>query len=462
MYAPALRLLAITCLALLQACALAPEPSSAHLQDDALGNARIPGAWSPQDIDSGAVEPDWLAKVADPQLKAFVAESLAYNADLRMAAARVEQAAAYVKVAGGQLFPAVAAVGRAAQHVSSDDSGLQGVIASASWELDLWGRVRYGVRASKDQLAATEADYAYARQSLAATVAKSWFLATEADFQRDLAQATVAAATELVQLAQTRADVGIGSQLDVVSASVSLQTYRDSLVEIALAREQALRALELLLGRYPAAQIAPGRSFGALPASVPAAVPAELLERRPDVIAAERRVGAAFNLTQQARAARLPQISLSASGSAISSDLFVLKDRNNPAWGFGGKILAPIFTGGALQGKVAAATAEQSQAVAAYAQAALKAFDDVEEALASESALRTRELLLTAAETDAQRALQLAENRYEVGSVDFRYVQQQQLAYYVVRMNLLHVKAQRHIQRVNLYLALGGDFEQHI
>lgn len=462
MYAPVRLLLAIMSLLVLHACALSPEPSSVHVQDEALGNARMPATWSSIDVNPGAVEPDWLAKVADSQLQAFVAESLAYNADLRSAAARVEQASAYVKVAGGELFPAVAAVGRAAQHASSDDSGLQGVIASASWELDVWGRVRYGVRASKDQLAATRADYAYARQSLVAMVAKSWFLASEADLEADLAQGTVAAATELVQLAQTRAQVGIGSALDVASASVSLQTYRDSLVEIALAREQSLRALELLLGRYPAAQISPAPSLCALPESVPVGVPAQLLERRPDVIAAERRVDAAFNITQQARAARLPQISLSASGSALSSDLFVLKDRSNPVWGIGGKILAPLFSGGALQGKVAAATAEQNQAVAAYAQTALQAFDDVETALANDSALRAREMLLLVAATDAENALRLAQTRYQVGSVDFRYVQQQQLAYYVVSMNLLHVKAQRHVQRVNLYLALGGDFEQHI
>lgn len=133
--------------------------------------------------------------------------------------------------------------------------------------------------------------------------------------------------------------------------------------------------------------------------------------------------------------------------------------RSNPVWGVGGNILAPIFSGGALQGKVEVATAEQQQAVAAYAGIALKAFDDVESALTGESALQTRETVLTLAVEDAERALGFAQKRYEVGSVDFRYVQQQQLAYYVARMNLLHVQAERHVQRVNLYLALGGDFE---
>ena len=455
----AYRLLALAGVLTLQGCALRPEPSSTKLQEEALANARVPGAWSAPETAPEAVEPGWLPKIADSQLKAFVAEGLAYNADLRMAAARVEESQAHVRVAGSQLFPAVAAVARGGAHKSSDETGLQGVIAVASWELDVWGRVRYGARASKDQLAASRADYEYARQSLVATLAKAWFLATEATLQRDIATQAVASSSALLQLAQKRAAVGVGSELDVASASVSLQTYRDSLVQIALAREQSLRAIELLLGRFPGAQISASKEFHMLDIHVPTGLPSELLERRPDVIAAERRVQAAFNLTQQARAARLPQFSLGASGSAISSDVFILNDRNNPVWGIGGKVLAPIFTGGALQGKVEIATAEQHQAVAAYGAIALKAFGDVESALTGESALQSREMVLTSAVADAERALGFAQKRYEVGSVDFRYVQQQELAYYVARMNLVQVRAERHVQRVNLYLALGGDFE---
>lgn len=453
------RLLALAGLIALSGCALSPEPSTAKLQGESLANAVVPAAWSSPETASQDVESGWLAKVADPELQAFAAESLAYNTDLRVAAGRVEEAQAHVRVAGSELFPAIVAVARGGAHKSSDETGLQGIIATASWELDVWGRVRYGVRASQDQLAASQADYRYARQSLVATVAKSWFVATEATLQRDIATQAVVSAAALLQLAQLRVEVGVGSELDVASASVSLQTYRDSLVQIALAREQSLRALELLLGRFPAAQIVPRREFQTLSAHVPAGLPSELLERRPDVIAAERRVGAAFNLTQQARAARLPQFSLGASGSAISSDVFVLNDRNNPVWGIGGKVLAPVFTGGALQGKVEIATAEQHQAVAAYAGTALKAFDEVESALTGESGLQNRETVLMLAVVDAERALGFAQKRYQVGSVDFRYVQQQQLAYYVARMNLLHVQAERHVQRVNLYLALGGDFE---
>ena len=420
--------------------------------------AALPADWAASGAPTGSVQGGWLTTFSDPQLDSLVAEALQHNADLRAAAARVEQAAAYVRVAGGELYPAVDALGRGGGELSGDNSGLQGALVSASWELDVWGRVRYSARSAENQYASAQADYAYARQSLAALVAKSWFLATEASQQRDLVASMVEASARLVDFAQQRQKVGAGSELDVASAQVSLETYRDSLRQVELAREQALRSLELLVGRYPAAGIKPAAEFGNFPPAVPAGLPSELLERRPDVIAAERRVASAFDLAKEAQAARLPRISLTASGSHITSDLFVLQDRSNPTWSAGGTIFAPLFHGGALKAQAEAASAEQKRAMAQYVQTALKAFGDVENALASEFALQDREQILTAAVTEAERALRLAETRYRVGSGDLRQVQQQQLAYNTSRMNLLRVQSERRVQRVNLHLALGGDF----
>jgi NodT family efflux transporter outer membrane factor (OMF) lipoprotein len=342
--------------------------------------------------------------------------------------------------------------------MSGDDSGLKGWLVSASWELDLWGRVRYSKRGAEEQYASTEADYVFARESLAALVAKAWFLATEASLQRALLVEAVDATTKLLELAEQRLKVGIGNELDVASAKVTLQTYRDSLRQVEQAQEQSLRALELLLGRYPGAEIAVPAEFRALAADVPAGLPSELLERRPDVIAAEKRVAAAFSRVKEAQAARLPKISITGSVSDLTSDLFLLQDRDNPVWSAGGQVLAPLFTGGSLKAQVEIRTAEQKQAVAQYVQTALNAFGDVENALSSEVALRQRESILTAASADAARALELAQTRYRVGSGDLRAVQQQQVAYLSSRMNLLRVQSEQRVQRVNLHLALGGNF----
>ena len=302
----------------LAGCALVPPPSSEDLQKEVLQpDATPPAQWTAGHPVSGSIEDSWLTSFADPRLDALVAEAMTYNADLRAAAARVEAAAANVRVAGGALYPTVDALARGGGKMSGDNSGLSGVLVTASWEIDVWGRVRYNVRGVEEQYASTQADLEFARQSLAALVAKSWFLATESTLQLGLLNEMVDASTRLLGFAEQRRKVGIGDELDVASARVNLQTYRDNQRQVQLAREQALRALELLVGRYPAAEIETPSEFGSLASSVPAGLPSELLERRPDVIAAQKRVAVAFNRVKESEAARLPRISLTGGASAV-------------------------------------------------------------------------------------------------------------------------------------------------
>ena len=196
-----------------------------------------------------------------------------------------------------------------------------------------------------------------------------------------------------------------------------------------------------------------------MPGPVPVGLPSELLERRPDVIAAERRVAAAFDRVEEAKAAQLPRISLTAGGSNVSSDLFVLKEHSNPVWGLGANLLAPLYQGGALRAQVEIRTAEQKQAVADYARVAQRAFNDVEGALSAEVALRDRNAILVENINDNQRALDLAQIQFKVGKIDLRVVEQRQLALYGARTSRLHVQSEQLAQRVNLHLALGGSFE---
>src|SRR5262245_20896211 len=207
-----MRLVVATLLALgLAGCALKSPPDRAELRDTGLANAKLPPAWAAGGA-AGAVENNWLVAFGDERLRTLVAEALAQNIDLRIAAARVEQAAAHVKVAGGQLYPAVDLLARGGGKQGGDGSGLNGWIVSASWELDVWGRVRYGVRAAEDKYASVAADAEYARQSVAALVAKSWFLAAEAAMQRRLAIDMVAASERLVGLAEHRLRIGAGNE----------------------------------------------------------------------------------------------------------------------------------------------------------------------------------------------------------------------------------------------------------
>jgi NodT family efflux transporter outer membrane factor (OMF) lipoprotein len=437
---------------------LAKPPDTDELAKDVLPDGTPPpAAWTADGATSAAVEAGWLATFGDPELDALVQEAILHNADLQAAAARVEQAAGYVAAVGGPRYPKVDLLARGGTGLG-DNTGLEGGLLSVSWELDVWGRVRYQVRGAKATYAASGSDFEYARQSLAALVAKSWFLVTEANLQHGIASDAVDAAAKLLDLAQERLRVGAGNELDVTTARLNLETYQDNLRQLDLSRQQAVRSLELLVGRYPAAALAAPPQLGVLPPGAPAGLPSELLERRPDLLAAQQRVAAAFNLSHEAKAARLPKFSLTASVSDLSSEFFVLKNRNNPVWSIGGTVFAPLFTGGTLRAQSEIRTAEQNEAMAHYVTTALKAFGDVENALSSEFALADRERILTAAVSDAQRALELAETRYRVGSGDLRQVEQQQLAYESARMNLLRVQSERRVQRVNLHLALGGDF----
>ena len=442
---------------LVAGCALKAPPDAAAVREQALPTLAVPAQWTAAGAGAGTPADNWLATFGDEQLVAAVIEAIAHNADLRVGAARVEQAQLYAKLAGAKLYPSVDLFARGGGK-TSDGSGLKGAVLAATWELDLWGRVRYGRAASAAQAASAEADFEYARQSIAALVAKSWFLATEAGLQIEAARETIRGSEELVRLAGDRVRVGIGGEEDVFVARAGVGGYRDALRQLELGREQAIRALELLLGRYPSAAAVPSPQLPGLPGEVPAGLPSALLERRPDVVAAERRVAAAFNRIGEAKAARLPTIALTGGASTISSDLFLLKDHDNPVWNLGASLLVPIFRGGALKTQVEIRTAEQKQSIAEYAAVGLRAFGEVENALAAEIAARQREQILAQALSDNQQALSLVQTQFKVGSTDLRFVEQRQLALTATRAALIRVQAEQRVQRVNLHLALGGSF----
>jgi outer membrane protein, multidrug efflux system len=451
-------LLALAAILALAACALDEPPDAKQLAEAELYHDTAPAAFKAGGSPS-AVQAGWLASLNEPRLIPLADEALKYNADLRIAGARVEVAAAALKAAGGALYPEVGVAARTGGKATGAEGQLSGIIVSASWELDLWGRVRYGRAAADAQFASAQADQRAAQQAIVATLAKAWFIAAEAELQRHVVNEMLVGAETLLNLSGDRLRVGAGDELDVTQARVNLQNFRDSALQIDYALAQSRRALEVLLGRYPAAEIELPVNLPALSPTAATGVPSELLERRPDIVAAERRFAAAFDNVGVARANRLPKISLTAALSSISSSTFVLQSStSDPSLGGGVNLFFPIFNGGQLAAQVELRTAEQKQAAAAWAQTAQKAFNEVETALASEASLRAREDVLRQSLSDSTHALDLERVRYKVGSRDLRSVTQQQLAAYAANMALLRVQTEQRVQRVQLHLALGGDF----
>jgi NodT family efflux transporter outer membrane factor (OMF) lipoprotein len=445
-------------------CATKAPPTRTEIQQQSpiLASLDLTRPWKAVPTSSNAIQDDWLSSFGDAQLDALVLEAMANNPDLRVAASKVQQAEQYVELAKAALRPAVNLFGTGGLNMGGGDvsSALQGFSLGVSWEPDLWGRMRYGRNAAEATYASVQADFEFSRQSLAAMVAKSWFTASETAQQQEITDGMVQSAQALVSMAEQRQTVGVGSEQDVALARANLGTFQDSARQVRFAHDQTLRALEALLGRYPAAVLATRPDLAGLPADVPTGLPIQMLERRPDMVAAERRVAAAFNRVGEAKAARLPRVILNANAATIQSDILELQDDfDSPTAGAGAKLLVPIYQGGALQAQAEIRTLEQEEAVAQYARQALSALGDVENALSAGQALADRDQLLQRTVADTQRALDLAQTSYRIGVSDLRAVQQQQINLHGARLAWLHVRSEQLAQRVNLHLALGGSFE---
>lgn len=237
----------------------------------------------------------------------------------------------------------------------------------------------------------------------------------------------------------------------------------DSLRKAELARSQAAQALELLLGRYPAGEI--GNSVGklelpAIPIAPQAGLPADLLDRRPDLTAAAHRVAAAFDLRQSAEAARLPSISISAAITGIRSDVLLLNQSGTPIKGLNGAIFAPLFTGGKLKARADYYSAEQRAAMIAYGNSALQALGEVDAGLRAESNLADRTRQLQDRVNESQLLVQREEARVSIGASDPRGVLKARQTMLAAEMDLIHLRGDHLNQRIALLLALGGDWSR--
>ncbi len=434
-----------------------------------LGSTQVPAQWH-SDVSTNAVQDDWIASFGDEQLVKLVNEAMTNNPDLAATAARLDQAIASAGVAKANLWPQLSA-GLSGQNSTllerTDADKAAGIKANSttygasldlSWEVDVWGRLRYAKRGATETARASAEDFVAARRSLAAQVAKAWFAAAESQLQKQLADNTVVSYEETLRIVEAKYKAGAVSEQDVANAKADLASARRLAEASDTTLKESVRSLEVLLGRYPTAELAVAADLQAVPPAIPAGLPSQLLERRADVVAAERRVAAAFNTTEAAKAARLPQISLTSSLGSSSTELKDLVDPKNMALNFAGNLFAPLFDAGLRKSQVELAKAQQREAMAAYRSTALTAFQDVENLLVSETSLAKQEEQLREAVQQYEKTRQIAETRYKAGSIsltDVLIVQRQEIQ---AKSNLLTLRDQRLTQRVNLHLALGGDF----
>jgi len=442
-------------------CALKSPPAHGAIVGDALPKSTtIPPAWKAR-ARPGDVTNDWLKSFNDPTLDAIVAEAIANNTDLREAAARVTIARQSVTVVGSALLPQVGAEGgaRRIEHEGEKGSNSSIAYAGVGWELDVWGRLRAQKAAARAEYEATALDYSYARQSLAALAAKGWYLATETRQLLALAEESVNVYTTLLDMVTIRRNAGRVSDLDVVNARADLKEAQSSVEAARQLYGEARRALEVLLGRYPAAEIETAATYPTLPAQAAAGLPTTLLERRPDIVAAEREVIATFRQHEAAKLALLPDLGLSLLGGRLSDPILSLL-RLNP-WLVTAAIGAfvPIYEGGALRATIRIATAQQAEAVARYGTVTLAAFREVENTLANEDLLAARLAFEERAVADRQAAVRIAAEQYRAGLIDQLSVSQLQAYEIVAEGIVIKLRSVQLANRVRLHLALGGSFD---
>lgn len=423
----------------------------------------LPEEWVVDGAIPGEVRVGWIEAVDDPVLSELVLEAQANNPDIRAAAASLDAARALVLQARSALYPQINANFNVDRTDTPNPFALnrtfyQGTL-QGGWEVDLWGRVRAGSNAAYASAQAVEADLRFAQYSLAAGVASAYFISIEAAEQVGVAQRTVDALAEIDRIVRVRYREGFASRQNTATTGADLEAARDSLQQAQQGARIARRALEVLLGRYPAEAVALGKGLPEAPPPPPAGLPSQLLERRPDIVAAERRVAAAYGVLDQAKAAQLPQLVLTGGLGAASTSLGDILNTSNIVWSVIGDVLQPVFDSGLRGAREDEADANRRAAVALYASSALDALREVEDNLDAVQVFARREMILETAAEEAGTAYALAQLQYQEGEIDLIDVLNFQQRLFSAERNLVSVRRQRIEQWVGLNLALGGSWE---
>ncbi|MXZ70103.1 MAG: efflux transporter outer membrane subunit [Acidobacteria bacterium] len=466
----ALRLFLFAAATLAAGCAITAPPverpeTSVSLPDD----------WTAGEIPAGQVAPDWWTAFGDEELSQAIDNALTRNLDLQAAAARLEIAAADARAAASALNPSLQAsysgirrkqnfigfpIPGAGDRVLSTVFTNHGISLDTVWEVDLWGRLRTSEQAALADLQRVGADLRGAQLSLAGQTAKTWFAIAEARQQVLLSEATVDSFRESVDVVQQRFEAGVRPALDLRLALLNLSNAEAQLAERRRQLDASLRQLDLLLARYASGNITPPSELPAMPPPVPGGVPADLVARRPDLAAAERQVAASEARLHVARRQLLPGISLTANTGTATNSLLSLLNGDFGVWGIVANVVAPLWQGGRLRVDIDRAEAQVAEVLANYVNTALTAYSEVETALAAEEYLADRVTHLATSVEQSRAAERLADERYRAGLDTYITVLDSQRSAFQAESEHIAAQRLRLENRVDLYLALGGGFEQ--
>jgi len=455
-------LAALSAASLLGACTVGPDYKRPP--------APVPAAykeaegWKVAEPKEAGLGGPWWAPYNDPVLDALVQQVQISNQTLKASEAAYRQSLAVLRQARSGLFPVVTVNPSAQRSQTGGGTTREPVVQNrydvstlASWDLDLWGRIRRSIESNEASAQASAADLAAARLSLQATLATDYFELRVADQLKRLLDATVDDFTRSLQITRNQHAAGIAALSDVITAQTQLETARAQAINVGVQRAQLEHAIAALIGKPPADfSIAPATLTREVPV-IPTGVPSTLLERRPDIASAERQMAAANAQIGVAVAAYYPDITLSGSFgyAAAMGPLFAA---SNQLWSFGATIAETVFDGGLRDAQVEAARAAYDQTVANYRQTVLTAFQQVEDQLAALRILEQQAVVVDAAVRNAREAVRLTLNEYQAGTVAYTAVITAQTTALSNEQNALTVHQSRLAASVALIQALGGGW----
>ena len=457
---------ALLCAAL-SACAVGPDYQRPAIDVGAAykeGQASVPG-WKPAQPRDTVQRGPWWALYGDPMLDGLMAQLDAANQDVAIAEANYRQAQALVRGSRAGFFPVIGAGADASRSgggtsgAGSSSRNQYTLSGSVSWEADLWGRLRRDLEASRATAQASAADLAATRLSAQSALAQSYFQLRVLDEQKRLLEATIEAYARSLQLTQNRYEAGVAGKADVAVATTQLENARAQSVDLDWQRGQLEHAIAVLTGQPPARFALPPQAFGQQLPEIPVGLPSELLERRPDVAAAERRAAAANAQIGVAVSAWFPDLILSADGGFRSGRFADWLTAPARFWSLGPQLAMTLFDGGARQAQVDQARAAYDAQAASYRQSVLVALREVEDYLVQLRVMAQEQQVQARALASSRESLRLIRNQYEQGLVDYLDVAVVQTTALSSERSALSLLGSRLVASVQLIAALGGGWQ---
>jgi NodT family efflux transporter outer membrane factor (OMF) lipoprotein len=430
------------------------------------------GDWKPAQPNDQNLGGEWWKIFQDPQLDALEAQVNVSNQNLKAAEAQFREARAALRYNRADYYPTVTAGPsatrtRVSAHRPPPSSIFDGITyndfvlpVDFSYQADVWGRIRKNVESFREQAQASAADLATVNLSMHADLAIAYFQARSLDAEEQLLNSTVKQYEEALELNQSRFEGGIASEVDVEQAKTQLQTTRAAAIDVGVLRAQYEHAVAILIGKPPAEFSLPPLPLTAPPPRIPVSVPSDLLERRPDIAAAERRVASANTRIGVAKSAYYPVISLGGSGGFESSSITTLLQGPSGLWSVGLSAVGTVFDVGRRRALTDQARAAYDFQVAAYRENVLTGFQQVEDSLAAARILENEANVQDEAVVAAQRSLDLSVTRYKGGVTTYLEVITAQSAALTDQVTAVNILGRRMASTVLLIQALGGGWEK--